>query len=79
VSEKPWKDARPVSNKKRTAAIQNTLDQVEVSMHTTTGQYPGSRSSRCDSFIGIDEQRRDSRNELVVDCDLESGMKKSVL
>jgi hypothetical protein len=61
--------------------MQITLDQSEVSMHTTTEQYPGSRSSQCDSLIGIDEQWRDPRNGLVVDSDsdLESGMKKSVL
>ena len=50
---------------KRTAAIPVTLGRVEVSVNTTTEQYPGSQSGKCDSYISMDEQRCDPQNGLV--------------
>ena len=63
---------------KRTAAVQITLDKVEVSMHSTDEQHLGLQSSQRDSSMSMDGPRCDLQNELVNSRDLESGMEKSV-
>ena len=76
ASDAFWNGDLRVSTTEPAAALQITLDQIEMTVHMTTEQYLESQSSQGASRIGMEVRRCDPPNRLVVQRDLESGMGK---